>query len=71
MNIIRHMLNIKKTNNLRGENKMEYKNHIIKPADNFNKDFLIYKLINGNRRFVKGVTSIEKAKNFIDGKERA
>tara|TARA_Y100000114_G_scaffold40459_1_gene35972 strand:- start:360 stop:764 length:405 start_codon:yes stop_codon:yes gene_type:complete len=63
------MLNIKKTNNLRGENKMEYKNHIIKPADNFNKDFLIYKLINGNQRFVKGVTSIEKAKNFIDGGE--
>ncbi len=69
MMIISNMLNIKKTNNLRGENKMEYKNHIIKPADNFNKDFLIYKLINGNQRFVKGVTSIEKAKNFIDGGE--
>ena len=47
---------------------MEYKNHLIKPADNFNKDFLIYKLINGNQRFVKGVSSIEKAKIFIDEK---
>ena len=59
---------MKKTNNLKGENKMEYKNHLIKPADNFNKDFLIYKLINGNQRFVKGVSSIEKAKIFIDEK---
>ena len=45
---------------------MKYKNHLIKPADNFNKAFLIYKLINGNQRFVKGVSSIEQAKSFID-----
>ena len=46
--------------------EIEYKNYSIKPADNFNKDFLVYKLINGNARFVKGFSSIEKAKTFID-----
>ena len=63
---------INKANNNKGETMpnveqgFEYKNYSIKPADNFNKDFLVYKLINGNARFVKGFSSIEKAKTFID-----
>jgi hypothetical protein len=59
---------IKKNNN-KGESKMEYKKHKIKPADNFGKDYLIY----FNNLFIKGCSSIEQAKTFIDKKikERA
>ena len=48
---------------------MEYKKHKIKPADNFGKDYLIY----FNNLFIKGCSSIEQAKTFIDQKikERA
>ena len=41
---------------------MEYKNHTVKPADNFGKDYLIY----SNNRFIKSTNSIEQAKSFID-----
>ena len=56
-------------NKKKGEKKKEYKNHKIKPADNFGKDYLIY----FNNLFIKGCSSIEQAKNFIDKKikERA
>ena len=48
---------------------MEYKKHKIKPADNFGNDYLIY----FNILFIKGCSSIEQAKTFIDKKikERA
>ena len=61
------MLN--KTNTKQGESIMLYKNHTIKPADYFGKDYLIY----FNNLFIKGCSSIEQAKTFIDKiiKERA
>tara|TARA_B100001939_G_scaffold173705_1_gene149581 strand:- start:120 stop:503 length:384 start_codon:yes stop_codon:yes gene_type:complete len=43
---------------------MIYKNHEIKPADYFGKDFLIYL----NNEVVKFCSSIDEAKKFIDEK---
>lgn len=43
---------------------MIYKNHEIKPADYFGKDFLIY----SNNKVVKFCSSIDAAKKFIDDK---
>ncbi len=53
------------------EQGFEYKNYFIKQADNLEKKINVYKLINGNARFLKSFSIIEKAKNFIDGKEKS
>ena len=52
----------KKTNQLK--ETMKYKNYEIKPADYFNKDYLIY----FNNYFIKGCSSIEQSKKYIDQK---
>tara|TARA_R100000805_G_C3519217_1_gene42240 strand:+ start:23 stop:448 length:426 start_codon:yes stop_codon:yes gene_type:complete len=64
---------LNKTNNNKGETMpnvkqgFEYKNYFIKQADNLEKKINVYKLINGNQRFVKSFSSTEKAKIFING----
>ena len=64
---------INKANNNKGETMpnveqgFEYKNYFIKQADNLEKRINVYKLINGNARFLKSFSSIKKAKIFING----